>query len=206
MIKWILLFYNCYYFQSISYFLVYYGKFHKGHFAPTLVCLQTQEVLLLSFSSSSPRFPLPFAFPLICPPIPLSTSLRRFFPLRSLSLPLSLCPSLTHSFSFFLCVSRFSPHALASPPSEKEAASLTMSFLPTIAHYRRDRWDLNPLWWWREDVNFTWHGNASATTMSNREMERRSDIGEVCSRVSQRFREDLKRDSILISHSSCSVD
>lgn len=111
----------------------------------TNACLFTNtRGLLLSFSSSSPRFPLPFAFPLICPPVPLPTSLRCFFPLRSLALPLSLCPSLTHSFSFSLCVSRFSPHALASPPSEKEAASLTMSFLPTIAHYRRDRWDLNP--------------------------------------------------------------
>lgn len=30
-------------------------------------------------------------------------------------------------------------------------------------------------------MNFTWHGNASAT-ISNREMEKRSGIGEVCSR------------------------
>lgn len=144
-----------------------------------------------SLSSSSPRFPLPFAFPLICP----STSLRCF--LSDFFLFFSLCPSLTRFLSFSLRVSRFSPHTLASPPSEKEAASLTMSFLPTIAHYRRDRWDLNPplvvergrelyMAWERERDDDTQPRNGKKVRY------RRSAIRE-----SQRFRETLWRETRL---------
>lgn len=89
------------------------------------LCLQTSgfcpSLLGLHFSSHSL---------LVCPPVPSS---RRF--------PTDLF--LTLSFSFSSCFSFLSSRPRL-PVERKKAAGLSVSFLPTIAHYRRDRWDLNP--------------------------------------------------------------
>lgn len=83
--------------------------------------LSSPSPFLLSFG----RLPLPLRVPLGSR---LSLCLSAF---RSSRTPPPGC--------LFLSFSRSSPHALASPSSEKRPRSLTMSFLPTIAHYRRDR-------------------------------------------------------------------
>lgn len=133
------------------------------------LCLQTSgfcpSLLGLHFSSHSL---------LVCPPVPSS---RRFFtvlPHRSLS----------HSFFLFLFVFLVS---LLTPSPARWAKKGRGSLRVVSPHYRP--LPSRPLRFkspcgggGREDVNFTWHGNASATAMLNAKWD--SVSMEACSEIS----------------------
>lgn len=84
--------------------------------------------------------------------LPFSYLRGLHFPSHSLRFILPPFWPLPHSFLPTDLPPRFSPHAPALPVSSEKKSpvsltlslSLSVSFLPTIAHYRRDRWDLNP--------------------------------------------------------------
>lgn len=149
------------------------------------LCLQTSgfcpSLLGLHFSSHSL---------LVCPPVPSS---RRFFtvlPHRSLS----------HSFFLFLFVFLVS---LLTPSPTRWAKKGRGSLRVVSPHYRP--LPSRPLRFkspcgggggggGREDVNFTWHGNASATAMLNAKWD--SVSMEACSEIS--LKESQPRDSSII--------
>lgn len=101
----------------------------RDRFASRLSVYKQAVSALLFLASTSLRIPFWSALPSLL----LAASSQCF--------PTDLF--LTLSFSFSSCFSFLSSRPRL-PVERKKAAGLSVSFLPTIAHYRRDRWDLNP--------------------------------------------------------------
>lgn len=142
-------------------------------------------------------------------PSPFSSLFRLYVFVAATSLPPSYSlsvRSLVPSLARFFVVVPISPHrslavflvSLRTPsparPAKKDRESLSVSFLPTRPLPSRPLRFKSPSDGdgdGGEDVNFTWHGNTTATAMLNREMGLR--IGEAYLKISRRPQRQLSR-------------